>query len=80
MSENKVIWHKYPEEKPKNNSNIPYLVTWLFDAFGTKEPTVDMFYYEEDSFKWNPENEVIAWAELPEPYKEEKGNEEKKYL
>ena len=74
MSENKVIWHKYPEEKPKNNSNIPYLVTWLFDAFGTKEPTVDMFYYEEDSFKWNPENEVIAWAYMPEPDKGE-GNE-----
>ena len=71
MSENKVIWHPYPKEKPKNNSDIPYLVTWLFDSVLGKEPTVDLFYYEDDSFKWNQNNEIIAWAELPDPYKEE---------
>ena len=71
MSENKVIWHKYPDEKPKNNCDIPYLVTCLFDGFSRKEFIVDMFYYEEDSFKWNPQNDVIAWAELPEPYNPE---------
>ena len=76
MSKTEIKWRKYPEEKPKNNSNIPYLVTWLFDAFGTKEPTVDMFYYEEDSFKWNPENEVIAWAYMPEPYNPKENNNE----
>ena len=70
MSENKVIWHPYPNEKPKNNSDIPYLVTWLFDGVLGKEPVVDMFYYEDDSFKWNQNNEVIAWAEIPEPYKQ----------
>lgn len=59
------------DEKPKNNSDIPYLVTCLFDGFSRKEFIVDMFYYEEDSFKWNPQNDVIAWAELPEPYKEQ---------
>ena len=77
MSENKVIWHKYPDEKPKNNSDIPYLVTCLFDGFSRKEFIVDMFYYEEDSLKWNPQNDVIAWAELPEPYNpEEKNNDQ----
>ena len=34
----------------------------------------------ENKVKWNEEMEVTAWAYLPEPYKEEKGNEEKKYL
>ena len=75
MSENKVKWHPYPEEKPKNDSLNPYLVTWLYDGVCGKEPEVDLFYYEDDAFKWNLENEVIAWAELPEPYKEQKNDQ-----
>ena len=38
MSENKVKWHPYPEEKPKNDSRNPYLVTWLYDGVCGKEP------------------------------------------
>ena len=60
MSENKVKWHPYPQEKPKNDSRNPYLVTWLYDGVCGKEPEVDLFYYEDDAFKWNLDNEVIA--------------------
>ena len=69
MSENKVVWHPYPQEKPKNNSVKPYLVTIMCFS----ETIVDMEYYEDDSFKWCKSKEderVIAWAELPDPYKE----------
>ena len=72
MSENKVKWHPYPEEKPKNDSRNPYLGTWGCEGVGGKEPEGDLFYDEDAAFKWTLENEVIAWAELPEPYKEEK--------
>ena len=72
MSENRVKWHPYPEEKPKNNSVEPYLVS--VRCF--EEIIVDMEYYEDDSFKWFPYGEdkrVVAWAELPDPYEEVKG-------
>ena len=72
MSETKVKWHPYPQEKPENNSRDPYLVTWNYNNGFKIEPTVDLFYYEDDAFKWNEEMEVTAWAYLPEPYKEEK--------
>lgn len=70
MKKVEIEWHKYPDEKPKNNPVEPYLVS--IRCFGGT--CVDMEYYEDDSFKWMPYKEdksVIAWAELPEPYKEE---------
>lgn len=67
----KTIWHPYPQEKPQNNSAKPYLVSVRF----FDEIVVDMDYYEGDYFKWckyRKDERVIAWAEMPDPYKEEK--------
>lgn len=70
MSKNRVKWHPYPKEKPPKEGL--YLITLKFG--NTKD--VSMGYLTKDIYS----NTLIAWAEIPEPYKEEKGNEEKKYL
>ena len=76
ISENRFKWHKYPEEKPKKDDdylvsvkieNESFTLTSCFDTL------IDAFGILSDKY-------VTAWAEMPEPYKEEKGNEEKKYL
>lgn len=63
MSENQVIWHPYPKERPIEDDD--YLIT----VKGKHIKKV---------MKWNSVNgyfniyvNVIAWAELPEPYEEE---------
>ena len=88
MSETKTVWHPYPEEKPFSDfkkidmnefmsMEVPYICTikmhkktfmaelnWLpfFKKF-------ERMYWIDDIDKY-----VIAWAEMPEPYKGE-GNE-----
>ena len=68
MSENKVKWHKYPNEKPEKYRE--YIITvnirqHLYTTTSDWMPDLNKFF----SYR----NEVIvAWAELPEPYKEEK--------
>lgn len=60
-----VDWHPYPEEKPK--INVDYLVTYKGIGYGIRVG-FDGWQTNESwaSFK---DDEVIAWAELPEPYK-----------
>lgn len=72
MSENKVKWHPYPEEKPKKsdlylitvkNINIkPFVCQDVFNDY-TK-----VFRFE----RYSMIEKIIAWAELPEPYNEDK--------
>ena len=64
MSENKVKWHPYPQEQPPKDGL--FLVTL---KFGNKKE-VEMAYLIKDI---NSKN-LIAWAELPRPYKEENTN------
>ena len=67
MSENKVKWHPYPQEKP--NEKDRYIVALKFGK--------DLLRSTTD---WIPEqntflgfgNSVVAWAEVPEPYKKGK--------
>lgn len=56
-----IEWHKYPEEKPPKEGL--YLITLKFG--NTKD--VSMGYLTKDIYS----NTLIAWAEIPEPYKEE---------
>ena len=56
-----IEWHKYPEEKPPKEGL--YLITLKFG--NTKD--VSMGYLTKDICS----NTLIAWAEIPEPYKEE---------
>ena len=61
MREGKILWHKSPDEKPKKDGI--YLIT---HRFGNKIG-VSMGYVTKD---FNSDN-LIAWAEKPEPYKED---------
>ena len=63
MSENKVKWHPYPQERPIEDND--YLITVKYRR-------------RRKVMKWDSFNgyfnvyvDVIAWAEMPEPYKEE---------
>lgn len=60
-----VDWHPYPETKPKKDGI--YLVTTLAGEVDT-----DVFQLGDFDFYMS---EVIAWAELPEPYRSEVKNE-----
>ena len=60
-------WHKYPEEKPKKDDD--YLVSVKiedesFTLTSCFDTSIDAFGILSDKY-------VTAWAELPEPYKEE---------
>ena len=59
-------WHKYPEDKPKEDGN--YLITTIYGHI----PEVITESYENGEF--NLDAFVVAWAEKPMPY-EEKDNE-----
>ena len=61
MRESKIVWHKYPQDKPPKEGL--YLITL---KFGNKKG-VSMGYVTKD---FNSDN-LIAWAEKPEPYKED---------
>ena len=67
MSENKVIWHPYPQEKPPKQMES-YLTTMPKGIVG-----INTFI---DSVFGLYDNEVIAWAELPEPYNPKENNNE----
>ena len=65
-----IEWHKYPQEKPKECNE--YLVTVNCGYFNLTETST-----WKDGLFTNYENEpnricsIIAWAEKPDPYKEE---------
>lgn len=67
MSENKVVWHKYPEDKP--NEKDTYIVTL---KFGKDLLTSTTDWIPEQNTFWDFGDSVVAWAEMPEPYKEVK--------
>ena len=68
MSENKVKWHPYPQEIPVEDND--YLITVKYSRRAKKVTTWDSvngYFYIEGN--------VTAWAELPEPYKEQKNDQ-----
>lgn len=65
MSENEVKWHPYPKEKPKREG--VYLVT-------LKDEEVTSDWFNSGYFRFYVDD-VIAWAELPEPYRPKVKNE-----
>ena len=75
MSENGVVWHPYPKEKPtvpttKTCSLGEYYTAYEFlvtqKLKGNVSHVITSVYFNGE-FK---ANDVIAWAELPKPYKE----------
>ena len=61
MSETKIVWHPYPQEKPPKDGL--YLITLKFG--NTKDVSIGYLTKDINS------NNLIAWAEKPEPYKED---------
>jgi len=61
-----IIWHKYPEEKPRKEKR--YLIQLIWDEQ----------MYEDDVWKWGDwcnrdmRGEVIAWANLPNGWMEDR--------
>jgi|GEM_PF-1645157 len=77
MSETKVVWHKFPDEKPKikENESRDYLITVSY--YGRILVTKDYWlgggrWYEYHKY------DVLAWAELPEPYNRRNNNDERR--
>lgn len=64
----KVKWHPYPEDRPSDLVRS-YLVTDICK----KKREVSMYFWDNSKNKFLGEGitPVIAWAEKPEPYKEE---------
>lgn len=60
-----IEWHKYPHDKPYCDDN--YLVSVKIGK--SEYVTVSMYF--DDEFENFHDCEVMAWAEMPEPYKEE---------
>ena len=65
-----IEWHKYPQEKPKECGE--YIVTVNCGYFNLTETSTwkDGFFTDYEN-KPNRICSIIAWAEKPEPYKEE---------
>ena len=65
MSESKIVWRKYPEEKPYKDGVYNVTVnTPPFDVVESK-----FMAFSDGKFQnYGLEEEVIAFAYLPEPY------------
>lgn len=59
-------WHKYPEDKPKENGR--YLVTQIITYTEGYKKSVNTHSYYAGKFNDIDWMRTIAWAELPEPY------------
>lgn len=72
MSESKILWHKYPDEKPQRNDD--YLVT--IKTSRKLYISKDCYDINEGEFEFEFMTEIIiAWAEMPEPYNPEAKDE-----
>lgn len=65
-----TTWHPYPDVPlPKTEFWQPYLVTAVPVLGDNKKPYVRMAYGRCDFWGYEREFTVIAWAELPAPYR-----------
>ena len=63
MEETKVKWHPYPQEPPIEDKD--YLITVKYRR------TRKVMKWDSVNGYFSVYGDVIAWAELPKPYKEE---------
>lgn len=62
-----VEWHPYPEEKPRHNAM--YMCTVAPPSLSGKK-LVEIVHFSDKSFEFvGWDRSIIAWAEIPEPYK-----------
>ena len=60
-----IIWHDYSVAKPKEEGE--YLITF---RLGEELFVTTNYFFHNSKFDSNLDN-IIAWAELPKPYKED---------
>ena len=76
MQKTEIEWHKYPEDKPKHVDE--YLVTVNCGYFNI---TSSAIWIDEKFTDYENElgriNSIVAWSEMPAPYKEEEMVDEK---
>ena len=66
-----IEWHKYPQEKPNYEEPTEMIVTVKSDTIGLFTFCSEWQGKDDQRFAGVLDYMVIAWAELPEPYKEE---------
>ena len=66
MSESKIVWRKYPQEKPTVDDQ--YIVSIRLGK-GSFTATAD-WKNVKGKFKGMFNKNITAWAEMPKPYKE----------
>ena len=66
MSESKIVWRKYPQEKPTVDDQ--YIVSIRLGKVSFTA-TAD-WKNVKGKFKVMFNENITAWAEMPEPYKE----------
>lgn len=66
MSESKIVWHKYPQEKPTVDDQ--YIVSIRLGKVSFTA-TAD-WKNVKGKFKVMFNENITAWAEMPKPYKE----------
>ena len=77
FNQNAIVWNKYPENKPKLWARK--LVTFI-NYSGQKEVDFEFLIENGEEEVWGSPNnplKVIAWAEIPEPFKEAKDERDK---
>ena len=62
----KFNWHPYPNEIPSNNGY--YLTTLIYKR--KKYIETRSWFLERKEFDEEDDENIIAWAEMPEPYEE----------
>ena len=67
MRESKIVWYKYPEEKPKKDEQYLVSVNMGNESF----TSTSYWITSNDAFEDIWDECIYAWAEKPEPYKEE---------
>ena len=76
MQKTEIEWHKYPEDKPKHVDE--YLVTVNCGYFNI---TSSAIWIDEKFTDYENElgriSSIVAWSEMPAPYKEEEMVDEK---
>lgn len=65
-----IEWHRYPEEKPKEDDKYIVTVCTKHALFTTTCNWIS----RKNAFEDYWDELVTAWAEKPKPYKEEKNN------
>lgn len=61
-----IEWHQYPQEKPEEYDEYLVTVQDGQDLF-----TFTTYWIPEGNTFMDFSRDIVAWAELPEPYKEE---------